>query len=74
MQLSYDEFPKLLVDAFISAEDKTFFSHHGVDVTGFGAAVLDYVSKIGSGQRARGGSTITPAGRQESARRQMNIR
>ncbi|MBV9842893.1 MAG: PBP1A family penicillin-binding protein [Sphingomonadaceae bacterium] len=59
VELSYDEFPPLLVDAFISAEDKTFFKHHGVDITGFGAAVIDYISKMGTGQRARGGSTIT---------------
>jgi penicillin-binding protein 1A len=43
----------------LSAEDKTFFSHHGVDFTGLAGAVIDYASKIGSGQRAKGGSTIT---------------
>ncbi|AYJ86171.1 PBP1A family penicillin-binding protein [Sphingomonas paeninsulae] len=59
VQLSFDEYPKLVIDAFISAEDKTFFSHGGVDYTGVAGAVVDYVSKIGSGRRARGGSTIT---------------
>src|SRR5881397_771606 len=31
VELSYDEFPPKLIDAFLSAEDKTFFSHHGID-------------------------------------------
>lgn len=59
VQLSYNDFPPLLIRAVLSAEDKTFFSHHGVDITGLAGAVVDYVSKIGSGQRAKGGSTIT---------------
>ncbi len=59
VELSYAEYPKLLVDAFLSAEDKSFFEHHGVDYTGVAGAVVDYVSKIGTGRRAKGGSTIT---------------
>ncbi len=59
IQLSYAEFPPLLVDSFVSAEDKTFFSHHGIDVSGLASAVFDYARKYGSGERARGGSTIT---------------
>ena len=59
VELSYAEYPKLLVDAFLSAEDKSFFEHHGVDYTGVAGAVVDYVSKMGTGRRAKGGSTIT---------------
>ena len=59
VELSYDEYPPLAVHAFLAAEDKTFFEHHGVDVGGTLGAVFDYVSKMGSGERARGGSTIT---------------
>jgi penicillin-binding protein 1A len=59
VELAFDEYPKLLVDAYISAEDKTFFQHHGIDFPGLAGAVIDYVSKMGSGERARGGSTIT---------------
>ncbi|MBS7668622.1 transglycosylase domain-containing protein [Croceicoccus gelatinilyticus] len=59
VQLRYVDFPKQLQDAFLSAEDKTFWSHGGVDVGGLAGAVVDYVSKMGSGQRAKGGSTIT---------------
>ncbi|HCB75778.1 MAG TPA: penicillin-binding protein, partial [Sphingomonas bacterium] len=59
VELDYAEFPPLLVRAFLAAEDKTFFEHHGVDFPGFAGAVVDYVSKMGTGARARGGSTIT---------------
>ncbi|MBL7373424.1 transglycosylase domain-containing protein, partial [Escherichia coli] len=34
VQLSFPEYPKLLVEAYMSAEDKTFFQHHGVDFPG----------------------------------------
>ncbi|WP_298304941.1 transglycosylase domain-containing protein [uncultured Erythrobacter sp.] len=59
VQLQYADFPDRLVEAYLSAEDKTFFSHGGVDVTGTANAVLDYATKYGSGERAVGGSTIT---------------
>ena len=60
VELSYDEYPPLVVHAFISAEDKDFFSHHGIDVTGLIGAVADYTFKsITGGGRAKGGSTIT---------------
>ena len=59
VQLQYSDYPPLLIRAYLAAEDKTFFDHHGVDIPGFFGAVFDYVTKIGSGQRAKGGSTIT---------------
>ncbi|KEO91552.1 penicillin-binding protein [Erythrobacter longus] len=59
VQLQFADFPDRLVQAYISAEDKTFFSHGGVDVTGTANAVFDYATKYGSGERAVGGSTIT---------------
>jgi len=59
VQLQYSDYPTLLIRAYLAAEDKTFFDHHGVDFPGFAGAVVDYASKLGSGQRARGGSTIT---------------
>src|SRR3954465_6053694 len=60
VELSYDEYPPLVVHAFISAEDKDFFSHHGVDFTGLIGAVFDYGKKaVTGGGRAKGGSTIT---------------
>ena len=59
VQLRYVDFPEQLKNAFLSAEDKTFWTHGGVDYTGLIGAVIDYVSKVGSDDRARGGSTIT---------------
>ncbi|MEO6256084.1 MAG: transglycosylase domain-containing protein, partial [Sphingomicrobium sp.] len=59
VELAYDEYPALVVDAFISAEDKTFFSHGGIDYPGLVGAVFDYTRKSVSGGRAKGGSTIT---------------
>jgi penicillin-binding protein 1A len=59
VELSYAEYPPLLVRAFLAAEDKTFFEHHGVDYPGLAGAVIDYAAKFGTGRRAKGGSTIT---------------
>lgn len=59
VELSYAEYPPLLVKAFLAAEDKTFFEHHGVDYPGLAGAVIDYGRKFGTGKRAKGGSTIT---------------
>ncbi|MFL6740981.1 MAG: penicillin-binding protein 1A, partial [Sphingomicrobium sp.] len=60
VELDYDEYPPTLVQAFISAEDKTFFTHGGIDYTGLVGAVGDYAAKtVTGGGRARGGSTIT---------------
>ena len=59
VELSYDEYPPLVVHAFISAEDKTFFSHGGIDYPGLAGAVFDYSTKSVTGGRAKGGSTIT---------------
>ncbi len=52
-------FPDPMINAYLAAEDKTFWTHGGVDITGFAGAVFDYVTKIGTGERAKGGSTIT---------------
>lgn len=59
VQLQYSDFPKPMIEAFLSAEDKTFFTHGGVDFTGTLNAVFDYATKFGSDERAVGGSTIT---------------
>ena len=59
VQLQYADFPRTLIEAYLAAEDKTFFSHGGIDAGGLFGAVVDYVSKLGSGERAVGGSTIT---------------
>jgi penicillin-binding protein 1A len=60
VELSFDEYPPLVVQAFTSAEDKTFFSHGGLDYPGLTKAVFNYgLSSVGGGGRVPGGSTIT---------------
>lgn len=59
VQLRFVDFPRPLINAYLAAEDKTFWDHGGVDYTGLAGAVIDYAVKFGSGQRAKGGSTIT---------------
>ncbi len=59
VQLRFVDFPEPLIGAFLSAEDKSFFSHAGVDLSSLAGAVVDYAAKFGTGARARGGSTIT---------------
>ncbi|MEP2235004.1 MAG: transglycosylase domain-containing protein [Alteripontixanthobacter sp.] len=59
VQLQYGDFPETLIEAYLAAEDKTFFSHGGIDAGGLAGAVIDYVGKMGSDERAVGGSTIT---------------
>ncbi len=51
--------PKRVRDAFISAEDKDFYNHIGIDPMGIGRAILDYSKKVSQGRRAGGASTIT---------------
>ena len=55
----YDAIPKQLVQAFMSAEDKKFFSHGGVDFVGIVRAVFQNIRNAGSGRRMIGASTIT---------------
>ncbi|MXP09238.1 penicillin-binding protein 1A [Pseudoblastomonas halimionae] len=59
VQLQFEDFPEEVTNAFLAAEDETFWSHGGVDITGTLNAVFDYARKAGSDQRAVGGSTIT---------------
>jgi len=51
--------PDLIKAAYISAEDKNFYEHFGLDPEGFARAMLNNVKKIGSGRRPEGASTIT---------------
>jgi len=51
--------PKLVTNAFIAAEDKSFYSHPGVDVTGIARAAYLYAQNFGRGRRPQGASTIT---------------
>ena len=52
-----EEIPDLVKQAFISAEDKNFYTHSGYDVTGMASALRDAV--VSRGENLRGASTIT---------------
>ncbi len=51
-----EKIPKLIKYAFISAEDRRFLKHQGVDILGSGRA---FINNIQSGYIREGGSTIT---------------
>lgn len=52
-----EDIPDLVKQAFISAEDKNFYSHGGYDARGIAAAIVEAVRS--RGQNVRGASTIT---------------
>lgn len=51
--------PDRVKAAFLSAEDKNFYNHPGIDIYGLGRAILVNVQNLGSGRRPVGASTIT---------------
>lgn len=51
--------PELIKDAFISAEDKSFYEHKGLDFKGIVRSQLSNVGNLIRGRRLEGGSTIT---------------
>lgn len=55
----YEAIPKQVIQAFISAEDKKFFTHGGIDFVGNARAVILNIKNIGTGRRMMGASTIT---------------
>ena len=55
----YKAIPTKVINSFLSAEDKNFFSHPGVDAKGVLRAVINNISNIISSRRLEGASTIT---------------
>lgn len=51
--------PKPLIQAFIAAEDKNFYSHEGIDIFSIFRAAITNISHIIHHRRPEGGSTIT---------------
>ncbi|MDA4843889.1 penicillin-binding protein 1A [Hoeflea poritis] len=51
--------PDRVKAAFLSAEDKNFYQHNGLDYTGLVRAVITNVENFSSGKRLVGASTIT---------------
>ena len=52
----YDKIPKVLVLAFVAAEDGGFFRHPGIDIRGI---IRAFIHNLEAGRIVEGGSTIT---------------
>jgi penicillin-binding protein 1A len=55
----YESIPKRIINAFLSAEDKNFFDHPGIDPQGIIRAVINNFKNIINDKRLEGASTIT---------------
>ncbi len=55
----YNSIPSLVVNSFLSAEDKNFFKHPGVDAKGVIRAAINNITNILYSKRLEGASTIT---------------
>src|SRR5579871_1906469 len=59
LYLPIQAIPKLVTNCFISAEDKNFYEHNGIDFSGVLRAGMLYIENFGKGRRPQGASTIT---------------
>jgi penicillin-binding protein 1A len=57
--IPYDAIPAPIINAFLSAEDKNFFDHPGIDPRGIIRAVINNFKNIINDKRLEGASTIT---------------
>ena len=57
--IPYDSIPEIVINSFLSAEDKNFFRHPGVDAKGIIRAVINNIKNIAQNKRLEGASTIT---------------
>ena len=55
----YESVPEVVINSFLSAEDKNFFSHPGIDAKGILRAFLKNIKNISQNKRLEGASTIT---------------
>jgi penicillin-binding protein 1A len=54
-----DAVPPMLIDAYLAAEDKNFYTHPGIDFIGLMRSVFINIGNVFSDRRPVGGSTIT---------------
>src|SRR5690606_19572510 len=59
LYLPIQAIPDRVKAAFLSAEDKNFYDHPGIDITGLMRAVVTNIENFGTGRRPVGASTIT---------------
>ena len=55
----YNSIPKNVINAFLSAEDKNFYYHPGVDAKGILRAIFNNIKNLLTSKRLEGASTIT---------------
>ena len=55
----YDAIPNKVINSFLSAEDKNFFNHPGIDAKGILRATINNIQNILGDKRLEGASTIT---------------
>ena len=55
----YESIPEKVVNSFLSAEDKNFFNHPGIDAKGILRAIINNLKNITQNKRLEGASTIT---------------
>ena len=55
----YESIPEVIVNSFLSAEDKNFFNHPGIDAKGIIRAVINNIKNFSKNKRLEGASTIT---------------
>ena len=55
----FESVPEKVVNSFLSAEDKKFFNHPGVDAKGILRALIKNIKNISQNKRLEGASTIT---------------
>ncbi len=57
--IPFESVPKEVINSFLSAEDKNFFSHPGIDAKGILRAIFKNLKNISENKRLEGASTIT---------------
>ena len=57
--IPFDSVPNKVINSFLSAEDKNFFKHPGIDAKGILRALLKNIKNISQNKRLEGASTIT---------------
>ncbi|MEC7150394.1 MAG: PBP1A family penicillin-binding protein [Pseudomonadota bacterium] len=55
----YASIPEVIVNSFLSAEDKNFFNHPGIDAKGILRAIFKNIKNVSQNKRLEGASTIT---------------
>ena len=55
----YESIPAVIINSFLSAEDKNFFNHPGIDAKGILRATINNLKNISQNKRLEGASTIT---------------